>query len=200
MVRSLIIPGLDGSDAPHWQHWWAMSDPSALVVDLTDPAHPEPRLHETELSGMILRHPDSILVAHSLGAVLVARVLTKFPQLRVRGALLVAPAEPQGKPRIQAFAPLPERPLGVPSMVVASRNDPWMPFARARALADAWGSGFHDAGFAGHINAAAGFGPWPAGKRLRDQLIAQSLTNSDPALAQPAILPVTGHRQQRQRA
>ncbi|MBP9047655.1 MAG: alpha/beta hydrolase [Tabrizicola sp.] len=38
MTRTLIVPGLDGAPAPHWQHWWAVTDPRALRVDLNDPA------------------------------------------------------------------------------------------------------------------------------------------------------------------
>ena len=38
MTRTLIGPGLDGAPAPHWQHWWAVTDPRALRVDLNDPA------------------------------------------------------------------------------------------------------------------------------------------------------------------
>jgi predicted alpha/beta hydrolase family esterase len=171
MTKTLIVPGLDGSPAPHWQHWWAATDPKALMVDLSDVSRPSPTVWESELASMILHHPDSILVGHSLGAVLVARLLTKWPQLRVRAALLVAPAETQGSDRIGQFGPIPERPLGLPAMVVASRNDPWMRFTRARGLALEWEADLIDLGFAGHINVASGFGPWPEGKALRDRLL-----------------------------
>lgn len=40
MTKTLIVPGLDGSPAPHWQHWWAATDPKALMVDLSDPGLP----------------------------------------------------------------------------------------------------------------------------------------------------------------
>lgn len=92
MTKTLIVPGLDGSPAPHWQDWWAATDPKALMVDLPDPDRPVPAVWEIELASMILRHPDSILVGHSLGAVLIARLLATWPHLRVRAALLVAPA------------------------------------------------------------------------------------------------------------
>ena len=128
MTKTLIVPGLDGSQAPHWQHWWASTDPQALMVDLPEPARPVPDHWEIELAGTILRHPDSILVGHSLGAVLIARLLTRWPQLRVRAALLVAPAETLGSDRIGQFGRIPEQALGIPSTVVASRNDPWMQF------------------------------------------------------------------------
>ena len=174
MTKTLIIPGLDGSPAPHWQHWWAASDPSAIMVDLSDPHRPVPAVWEAEVAGMILRHPDSILVGHSLGAVLRSRLLARWPQLQVRAALLVAPAEPVQDRRIAAFAPIPETPMDVPSLVVASRNDPWMSFARATALAEAWGAKLVDLGFAGHVNVASGFGPWQGGIDLRDRLLAET--------------------------
>jgi uncharacterized protein len=174
MTKTLIVPGLDGSPAPHWQHWWAATDPSALMVDLTDPARPLPAVWETELASMILHHPDCILVGHSLGSVLIARLLTNWPQLRVRAALLVAPAETQVSDRIGHFGPIPQRQLDVPVTVVASRNDPWMSFARATHLARAWGGDLVDAGHVGHINVASGFGPWANGKSLRDQLLSRT--------------------------
>lgn len=36
MIHTLILPGLDGSPAPHWQHWWAQRDPHALLVEQND--------------------------------------------------------------------------------------------------------------------------------------------------------------------
>lgn len=175
MTKTLIVPGLDGSPAPHWQHWWAATDPKALTVDLPDPSHPVPAVWEIELASMVLRHPDSLLVGHSLGAVLIARLLSTWPGLRVRAALLVAPAETEGCRRIGHFGPIPELRLDVPTCVVASRNDPWMSFSRATHLARAWGSTLIDLGQAGHINVASGFGPWPRGKMLRDDLLAQPM-------------------------
>ena len=174
MPKTLIVPGLDGSPAPHWQHWWAATDPKALMVDLSDPKRPVPAVWETELASMILHHPDCVLVGHSAGAVLIARILAKFPQLKVRAALLVAPAETLGSDRIGQFGPIPELPLGVPALVVASRNDPWMRFARARALAKGWEADLVDLGFAGHINVASGYGPWMGGKWLRDDLLRRT--------------------------
>jgi hypothetical protein len=171
MTKTLIVPGLDGSPEPHWQHWWAATDPKALLVDLSTPSRPVPAVWETELASMILHHPDSILVGHSLGAVLIVRLLATWPHLRVRGAMLVAPAETRGKDRVRQFGAIPELRLDIPTMVVASRNDPWMAFDRAADLAKAWGSDLVDLGLAGHINVASGFGPWQRGKGLRDSLI-----------------------------
>jgi predicted alpha/beta hydrolase family esterase len=174
MTKTLIVPGLDGSPAPHWQHWWAATDPTALMVDLSDPSRPVPAVWEIELASMILRHPDSLLVGHSLGVVLIARLLSRWPQLRVRGALLVAPAETKGNDRAGQFGDIPELRLDIPTTLIASRNDPWMGFDRAAHLAQVWGSRLVDHGHVGHINVASGFGPWAAGKALRDNLLAQT--------------------------
>lgn len=174
MGKTLIVPGLDGSPAPHWQQWWAATDPSALMVDLSNPTRPSAAVWEAELASMILQHTDCVLVGHSLGAVLIARILAKWPQLKVKSAILVAPAETAGSDRIGHFGPIPARSLGVPAIVVASRNDPWMRFTRARGLALDWEADLIDLGFAGHINVASGFGPWPGGKLLRDRLVFRS--------------------------
>ncbi|WP_347137785.1 alpha/beta hydrolase [Paracoccus sp. SSK6] len=175
MSKTLIVPGLDGSPAPHWQDWWARTDPDALVVDLPDPRRPVREAWEAALAAMILRHPDSILVGHSLGSVLIAQMLARWSGLRVRGAMLVAPVDPladsAGCERIRRFGPLPEVAVDVPTVVVASRSDPWIGFGRSQALADALGADLIDLGHAGHVNVASGFGPWPGGRVIRDRLL-----------------------------
>lgn len=174
MPKTLILPGLDGSPAPHWQHWWAATDPTALMVEQQHWAKPTAAAWEAELAGAILNHPGCILVGHSLGAILAARVLTRWPQLKVSAALLVAPADPAVSRRLASFANIPDQPLGVPATLVASRNDPWMAMSQSAALARSWGADLVDLGFAGHINVASGFGPWPAALVLRDDLAARA--------------------------
>ena len=88
MTKTLIVHGLDGSPDPHWQQWWAATDPTALIVEQQDWARPTPEAWKAELAGAILQHPDCILVGHSLGAILAARILTRWPQLKVAAALL----------------------------------------------------------------------------------------------------------------
>lgn len=170
MRRTLIVPGLDASPAPHWQHWLAARDPLALTVDLSAPSSPDPDRWEEELAATVIHHPGAVLVCHSLGAVLAVRLMRIWPQLPVGGLVLVAPADTLEHARIAHFGAIPEAPLPAPSLVVASRNDPWMRFERSRALAQSWGSGFVDMGHAGHINTASGFGPLPGVELLRDRM------------------------------
>lgn len=170
MIRTLLIPGLDGSPAPHWQHWWERVDPSARIVEQKSWSRPCPDQWLTEIAGAVLVHPGAVLVGHSLGAIAVARVLSQWPQLNVGGALLVAPADTVRDDRTAPFGKIPERPLGIPAIVVASQNDLWMEQSRARALAESWDADFIDMGDAGHINVDSGFGPWPEGRAMRDLL------------------------------
>ena len=172
--KTIIVPGLDGSPAPHWQDWWARTDPDAMLLEPGDPTRPVRELWQAVLASQVLRHPGCILVGHSLGAVTIAHLLTRWPDLPVRAALLVAPADPLISARTRPFGALPRGRFDIPATVIASRNDPWMGFEQARELASGWGAEFYDLGHAGHINAESGFGPWPRGKALRDQLIART--------------------------
>ncbi len=171
MTTTLLVPGLDGSTGGHWQQWWRENDRDAMMVEFTDLGDPVPVAMEMELISAILDHPDAILVGHSLGAVLIARVMAEWPQLNVAGALLVAPADPVDHPRIYRFDPVSELALGVPATVVISQNDPLMSQVRAKSLAKAWKARVIDLGMAGHINLAADYGPWPLGFALRDDLV-----------------------------
>lgn len=186
MTRTLLIPGIDGSPEPHWQHWWQASDPTALTVHQDDWSNPTPEAWEAEVAGAVLQHPGSILVAHSLGCLVVARLLSYWPQLNIAGALMVAPANPRRSTRLQHFADGPREDLPVPVTVVASRNDPWMSFAESFDLADDWGAALVDLGKAGHVNVASGFGPWPRGMELRDALARRSTDRMRPTKARPS--------------
>jgi predicted alpha/beta hydrolase family esterase len=113
-----------------------------------------------------------ILAAHSLGCHAVAwwaALECSEWSDKIAGALLVAPPEVDGgsiDSRLLGFAPSPKALLPFPSIVVASRDDPYIRFERARQLARFWGSRFADAGQVGHINADSGLGEWQFGQFL----------------------------------
>ena len=62
-----------------------------------------------------------------------------------------------------AFRPYARQKLPFPSVLVASRDDPYSSLADSEALARQWGAQLLDAGSAGHLNAESGHGPWPEG-------------------------------------
>lgn len=173
-MTTLILPGWQGSGPDHWQaHWLKLSDRTILVRQ-RDWDHPDLEDWLKAARTAILTHPNPILVGHSLGAILIAHLAARHPELPIAGALLVAPADVDNRaadtPAVASFASIPTGPLGFPAIVVGSRNDPWMPLARARVLARMWEADFVDAGRAGHINAATDLGAWPEGQRLLARL------------------------------
>ncbi|MDB5652439.1 MAG: alpha/beta hydrolase family protein [Tardiphaga sp.] len=178
MTAALIVPGLNGSPDGHWQSWLQAELPRAQRVEQDDWNAPdlETWLHRFALT--VVACPGAVIVAHSLGCILAAHAVSRFPELPIRAALLVAPADvdaPRHAPELlRRFAPTPTLRLPFPSVVVASANDPFMALARARDLADGWGARFVSAGAAGHINIASGHGPWPAARDLFDDLAAGS--------------------------
>ena len=175
MADVLIIPGLGGSGEHHWQTHLERSHPGAERVYQDDWDNPQLAYWLDRVAAVVERTPGAILVAHSLGCPLVAHLAHRRPRLPIEAALLVAPADVDSvrhtPEHIRAFAPIPLERLPFRSIVVGSRNDPYMSFARAREVAFAWGAGFVDAGAVGHINVDSGFGPWPDGERLLTQLI-----------------------------
>lgn len=176
MATLLIVPGLGGSGPTHWQSRWEVDDPRTRRVEQR--SWDEPVLAEwrdmLERSVTAAAEPV-VLVAHSLGALLVAHWAQGGSVERVRGALLVAPPDVESPERvpenIRHFAPVPRARLSFPSIVVASRNDEYACIECARELAGAWGARFVDVGERGHINADSDLGTWPEGKALLSELL-----------------------------
>lgn len=115
-----------------------------------------------------------VLVVHSLGCLCVAHWAART-SLKIKGALLVAPPNPEeaGFPsEATGFSPVPLRLFGFPSIVVASSNDPYGSLGFARSCASGWGSRFVNIGPAGHINSASGLGEWAEGFGLYQELTA----------------------------
>ncbi|OYV32596.1 MAG: alpha/beta hydrolase [Rhodospirillales bacterium 20-64-7] len=164
----LVIPGLGGSGPDHWQSRWEAKLSTARRVELGDLDRP----HLASWAGRIVEAVDNaarpvVLVAHSLGVWAVAHGAGRFEAGRVRGALLVAPPSAEGIrqfPQIDpAFVEFQPQRLDFPALLVASRNDSLAGEAQSRALAQALGAEFVDAGDSGHLNVDSGHGPWPEG-------------------------------------
>jgi predicted alpha/beta hydrolase family esterase len=170
----LIVPGLGGSGPGHWQSVW-QSELAATRVEQADWDQPRRGPWIEALAKAVADAPGAVVVAHSLGCILLAHLLADHPATAVAGALLVAPADverPCPAPDcVRRFAPVPMRPFPFPSTVVASGNDPFATLARAESFANAWRSELIAIGDAGHINVEAGFGPWPEGRAMLDRLM-----------------------------
>jgi predicted alpha/beta hydrolase family esterase len=164
----IIVPGYTNSGPGHWQSRWQGKLSTARRVEQDDWESPSRVAWVARLTETVERcRRPVVLVAHSLGVITVAYAASMLPRGIVRGAFLVAPSDvedPELIPAIEcSFAPIPRDPLPFPSLLVASRSDPYCAYERAEDFAFSWGSALLDAGEAGHINTASGYGPWPEG-------------------------------------
>lgn len=166
----LVVSGLWDSGPQHWQTQWLQDRAHWSKVAHRDFAAPQRDEWVAELNAAIAAcEGPPILLAHSLGCMLVAQWARSGSALQVAGAMLVAPSDVEAASYpidANAFVPVPMVPLPFPSLIVASTNDEYAQIARARAWAHAWGSELVEIGDAGHINGDTGFGPWPAGMAL----------------------------------
>lgn len=171
----LLLPGWENSGPTHWQSLWEERHGYHRVEqhDWLKPLRGDwvARLEEVILT----RDEPVVLVAHSLGCILTAAWASHSQNThRVRAALLVAPGDVERtdiREQIPSWTPVSLSALPFPSVLVASRNDPYCAFERARLFAHAWGAQFMDYGDCGHINADSGLGSWPEGHVLLQDLM-----------------------------
>ncbi len=176
----LFVPGLREHVEDHWQTHLARDIAGSrtvppLVENCLSLDARVTALDETlnKIDG------DVILAAHSAGVLMVTHWARK-PTRSIRGALLATPADvemplPAGYPAHDeltrnGWLPVPRRPLPFPAIVVASRNDPLAKFDRVASFAQSWRARLIDGGEIGHLNPAAGFGPWPLARQLIAEL------------------------------
>ena len=159
-ARLVIVPGLHGSGAEHWQSWLQHQVADSVRVVQDDWSAPDlERWSERVADTLAALGPGPhVLVAHSFGCLAAVRAAGLHPSLDIAQMLLVAPAEPN---RFDAATALPQSRLATRSCVVASDNDPWMSASQAHAWALRWGSDWINLGNAGHINVDSGYGPFP---------------------------------------
>ena len=174
MAKILIVPGLSGSGPTHWQTRWQELLPDTERVEQSDWDHPKRAPWVNAFLSAVDRARDPIVVAHSLGCVVVAHGVRQRPDLKVQCALLVAPPDVDNRDHIEDilrdFAPMPLDRFPFRTVLVASRNDPYVKLERARSFAMEWGAEFVDLGAQGHINADSRLGDWPEGLAIFNRL------------------------------
>lgn len=169
----VIVYGYDGSGPGHWQRWLAdelarRGIPHAFP-ELPDPAAPRKDAWVRTLAEVVdaLAPEPVVFVCHSLGCWAVDHLLAERRPANVCAALLVAPPSPflLFEP-VESFLPPPRlqaawAPLAAHTLVVGSDNDDFTTAEEFAAVAAALGAGCRMLPGAGHINVAAGYGPWP---------------------------------------
>ncbi len=172
MVHSIIVPGVGGSEAQHWQSWLQQQLVSSSRVQQKH--WDRPVLNEWVVQFVktvaAVKAPVQI-IAHSFGCLTAVAALAEHPELnaKVKNLLLVAPANParfgeSGFARhslrdYQAY--FQQLKITAPTTLLISENDPWLSYVDALQLAQAWQLTPINLGQVGHVNVAAGFGPFP---------------------------------------
>jgi predicted alpha/beta hydrolase family esterase len=183
--RVLVAPGLHGSGERHWQTRWEELHPAFERIEQWHWDRPDLQAWSAQVGHMLRRSQrPALVVAHSFGCLATLHRAAARPA-NLAAALLVAPADPR---KFGYERELSAVRLAIPSIVIGSENDPWMPADRARAWADRWGAQFVSAGALGHINADSGLGDWPFGLAELARLVR--------ALPAPVACPC-GARQER---
>ncbi|MBT9555888.1 MAG: serine hydrolase family protein [Myxococcales bacterium] len=168
----LVIPGWRDSEPEHWQSRWQARMSTARRVSQPDFDAPHRDVWAKNIADAVLAATRPVVfIAHSVGvlaAIEATAVLTALgPRAQnVIGAYLVAPPADSvaaATTPLASFAGMHHSALPFPSVLVASRSDPFCAYDEAESLAQRWGSELVDAGDAGHLNVASGHGPWPEG-------------------------------------
>jgi predicted alpha/beta hydrolase family esterase len=171
----LILPGWQNSGPQHWQSLWE-SRHGYVRVEQHDWDTPLRGDWVARLEEVILTCDEpAVLVAHSLGCILTAAWASHSKNThRVKAALLVAPGDverPEVREMLPSWSPIALQALPFPSVLLASRDDPYCEFERAKLFGYAWNSQFMDYGPCGHINADSGLASWPEGHVLLQDLM-----------------------------
>ena len=173
----LVVSGLWDSGPQHWQTQWQKDHPDWSKVAHRDFAAPERDEWVAELDAAIAAcDGPPVLLAHSLGCMLVAQWAASGSSLKAAGAMLVAPSDvaaPSYPIDANGFLPIPMTALPFPSLVVCSTDDEYASLDRSHAFARAWDSEIVEIGNAGHINGDSGYGPWPEGFSLLEAFCAK---------------------------
>lgn len=173
----LMLPGWENSGPRHWQTLWEQRH-GYTRVEQHDWVKPLRGDWIARLEDVVLGCDEpAVLVAHSLGCILVAAWAAHSRNThRVKGVLLVAPGDverPELREQLPSWCPIELQALPFTSVLVASRTDPFCAFERARLFSHAWGAQFMDYGDCRHLDADSGLASWPEGHILLQDLMKE---------------------------
>ncbi len=173
----LLLPGWQNSDPPHWQSRWEAVHGDRRV-EQHEWMRPLRGDWSARLEEEVLAAPGPVvLVAHSLGCILVAAWAAHSRNThKVQAALLVAPGDLERddlRQMISGWAPIVRERLPFRALMIAANDDPYCSAERSREMAHDWGARYRDAGRGGHLNGESGLGDWPEGRQLLNELLKE---------------------------
>jgi len=165
-MKIFTVPGLFNSGPQHWQTHWE-NEYGFVRIEQQDWETPVCDDWLQTIDAVVNQQPLNkvVLIGHSLACCTIVRWSEKYKRI-IKGVLLVAPSDVEAPsyPRgTTGFSPMPKFKLPFPSIIIASSNDEYVTFERAKEFAGNWGSEFINAGELGHINSTSDLGLWPFG-------------------------------------
>ncbi len=168
----LLLHGWRGSGPGHWQAWLDDRVDGACLPALPDADHPRLDAWLDALRATLAACDDPpVVLCHSLGCVLwLHHAATRPPDSprAARVALVAPPCACAEVPEIADFFPVPRDPLAVAAAaiettrLVCSDADHYCPEGAQVAYGERLGCPVDFLPGAGHLNAEAGYGAWPA--------------------------------------
>ena len=176
----VIVPGLRGHVADHWQTHLAARLPKVSVVPALGRDHYDLDERVAALDEAVTSAEGPVvIVAHSAGVITTVHWAARHGR-PVQGALLATPpdlvsplsAEYPSLAELDrcGWLPIPLEPLPFCSIVAASIDDSLGEAGRVIDLALYWNSDLHMLGAVGHLNPASGYGEWPEALTLLERL------------------------------
>ena len=170
MTNYLIVPGLGNSGPEHWQSYFETCLDDAYRIEQRDWDSPTCADWISAIDQKVGEFEPStvVLVGHSLGCMAIAHWANQYKR-QIRGALLVAPSDPEAPAYTFptcGFTPVPLKKIAFTTVVVSSSNDQWVSMERAKYFAHRWRSKLVNLGAAGHVNVASGHTRWDEGLRI----------------------------------
>ena len=171
--RVYVVHGYNASPTSHWFPWMKerLSDRGVAVDILKMPNSSAPDLEEwTEhLSRSCELNEDSFFIAHSLGTITLLRYLEQSEAKERIGGFLLVSGFSRPLPELSLLDDFTRDPLDYDSivkiathrMVLASEDDPIVPFTYSKELADRIQAEFYQVEKCGHFLGIEGFTTLP---------------------------------------
>lgn len=175
----LFLAGIGNSGPSHWQRQWVAEHPNSLWLEHRDWDSPTRDEWVADLQQMLSeRHRPVVVVAHSLGCLLLLEWAAEHATDKVLGAFLVAVPDPRSSEfptEVVGFRPADAFATELALTIVASENDPYGTLEYIQRSARRLGCEFVNCGALGHINGKSELGYWLPGYNLL-QDFARALT------------------------
>lgn len=166
IMRTLILHGWGGSDAPHWQAELASEiarDYGTVSFPLLDNPHfPSRNRWLRQVKTILAAFKPDTVVCHSLGCTLWFWLAQEELSSIKRLFLVSPPSLDTEMDIIKSFfpAPLSETLCAEEAHLIVSDNDPYIGIEEASRIATHYDIPLHTIAEAGHINAESGYGKW----------------------------------------